>query len=58
MERYEISLESGPNVILLSDVMIQGGDFSNMGEFPVLQMLYRQGMILPNNIIEADDGME
>lgn len=45
--------ESGPNVILLSDVMLQNGAFCNMAEFPVLQMLYRQGMILPghpNNI--------
>ena len=41
--------ESGPNAILLSDVMIQGGDFSNLAEFPVLQMLYRQGMLLPGH---------
>ena len=39
------SFESGPNAILLSDVMLQGGVFANLGEFPVLQMLYRQGMI-------------
>ena len=41
--------ETGPNAILLSDVMIQGGSFSNLAEFPVLQMLYRQGMILPGH---------
>jgi hemerythrin len=41
--------ETGPNVILLSDFMLQNGRFSNMAEFPVLQMLYRQGMILPNH---------
>jgi hemerythrin len=36
-------------VILLSDLMLQHGRFANMAEFPVLQMLYRQGMILPNH---------
>ena len=41
--------ESGPNAILLSDLSLQNGQFSNMAEFPVLQMLYRQGMILPNH---------
>jgi hemerythrin len=47
--------ETGPNAILLSDVMLQNGSFCNLAEFPVLQMLYRQGMILPghpNNIGE------
>ncbi len=41
--------ETGPNVVLLSDVLVQNGTFSNLAEFPVLQMLYRQGMILPNH---------
>ncbi|MDM8539548.1 MBL fold metallo-hydrolase [Desulfococcaceae bacterium HSG9] len=41
--------ETGPNVVLLSDVLLQNGTFSNLAEFPVLQMLYRQGMILPNH---------
>ncbi len=44
-----IACESGPNAILLSDVMVQNGAFCNMAEFPVLQMLYRQGMLLPNH---------
>lgn len=44
-----VSFETGPNAILLSDVMIQNGDFSNMSEFSVLQMLYRQGLIIPNH---------
>ena len=44
-----INFETGPNAILLSDTMIQNGEFSNMSEFSVLQMLYRQGMILPNH---------
>ena len=41
--------ETGPNAILLSDILVQNGNFSNLAEFPVLQMLYRQGMILPNH---------
>lgn len=43
------SWESGPNAILLSDVAIQNGEFANLAEFPVLQMLYRQGMIIPGH---------
>lgn len=39
--------ETGPNAILLSERPIIGGRFANAAEFPVLQMLYRQGMILP-----------
>ncbi|HIJ85819.1 MAG TPA: MBL fold metallo-hydrolase, partial [Magnetococcales bacterium] len=41
--------ETGPNAILLSDVMIQHGEFSNLAEFPVLQMLYKQGLIIPKH---------
>ncbi len=48
-ENNGMLIESGPNVILLSDVLIQNGCFSNLAEFPVLQMLYRQGMIIPNH---------
>jgi hemerythrin len=48
-EEKGVSFETGPNVILLSDVMLQNGGFSNMAEFPVLQMLYLQGMIIPNH---------
>ncbi len=44
-----ISCESGPNTILLSDLPIQNGKVCNRSEFPVLQMLYRQGMILPGH---------
>ncbi|TAF35176.1 MAG: MBL fold metallo-hydrolase [Cytophagales bacterium] len=44
-----VTYESGPNAILLSDVLIQNGSFSNLTEFPVLQMLYLQGMIIPNH---------
>jgi len=45
----KITNETGPNAILLSDLSIQKGDFANLAEFPVLQMLYRQGMLLPNH---------
>ena len=45
----EYSCETGPNVILLSDVLVQNGSFANLSEFPVLQMLYRQGMLLPGH---------
>lgn len=41
--------ENGPNVILLSDFDVQGDSFCNMAEFPILQMLYRQGMMVPNH---------
>ena len=44
-----VSFETGPNAILLSDLLIQNGGFSNLAEFPVLQMLYRQGMMLPGH---------
>ncbi|MBV5325236.1 MAG: MBL fold metallo-hydrolase, partial [Rhodospirillaceae bacterium] len=44
-----VRCETGPNAILLSDVMIQNGAFCNLGEFPVLQMFYRQGMLLPGH---------
>lgn len=44
-----VVFETGPNVILLSDLMLQNGEFANLGEFPVLQMLYRQGMLLPGH---------
>ncbi|MDD5285078.1 MAG: bacteriohemerythrin [Desulfuromonadaceae bacterium] len=44
-----VSCEAGPNAILLSDTAIQNGEFANLAEFPVLQMLYKQGMILPGH---------
>lgn len=44
-----VMCETGPNVILLSDLLLQNGRFANLSEFPVLQMLYRQGMILPGH---------
>lgn len=44
-----VACETGPNAILLSDILLQNGEFSNLAEFPVLQMLYKQGLILPGH---------
>ncbi|MDA3947888.1 MAG: cyclic nucleotide-binding domain-containing protein [Spirochaeta sp.] len=49
VERNGARFETGPNTILLSDVGIQNGEFANLAEFPVLQMFYRQGMIIPGH---------
>ena len=48
-KKIGVQAQTGPNAILLSDTTIQKSSFSNLGEFPVLQMLYLQGMILPNH---------
>jgi hemerythrin len=47
--RGGVTFESGPNAILLSDTSIQQGSFSNLAEFPLLQMLYKQGMLIPGH---------
>lgn len=44
-----ITFETGPNAILLADTPYQHGNFYHLTEFPILQMLYLQGMILPNH---------
>ena len=44
-----VSFEDGPNAILLSDTSMQNGRLCNLSEFPVLHMLYIQGMIIPNH---------
>ena len=49
VERNGVRFETGPNAVLLSDVSIQNGEFANLSEFPVLQMFYRQGMIIPGH---------
>jgi len=41
--------ETGPNAILLSDRRVQGREISNLTEFPVLQMLYKQGLAIPGH---------
>ena len=49
VETNGVEYENGPNAILLSDLGIQGENFSNMAEFPILQILYRQGKLIPNH---------
>jgi hemerythrin len=44
-----VEFETGPNAILLSDTSIQNGQFSNLAEFPILQMFYRQGTLIPGH---------
>ena len=44
-----VACETGPNALLLSDIALQNGEFANLAEFPVLQMLYKQGIILPGH---------
>ena len=48
-EKNGVTFETGPNAILLSELAIQNGSFSNLAEFPILQMFYRQGLILPKH---------
>jgi len=48
-EKDGVTFETGPNAILLSDVALQNGKFCNLSEFPVLQMLYMQGMLIPGH---------
>ncbi|MBF0620477.1 MAG: bacteriohemerythrin [Magnetococcales bacterium] len=54
-EKGGATCETGPNAIVLSDMMIQNGSFANLAEFPVLQMFYRQGMIIPNHPNNSGD---
>jgi len=49
IEIQGVECESGPNAILLSDLALQNGRVCNRSEFPVLQMLYKQGMLLPHH---------
>jgi hemerythrin len=49
IEKDGVIFEIGPNAILLSDVAVQSGRFWNLAEFPVLHMLYRQGMVIPGH---------
>lgn len=48
-EKDGVTYETGPNAILLSDRLVQNGFLSNLSEFPLLQMLYSQGMLIPNH---------
>ena len=48
-EKDGVTFETGPNAILLADDFLQNGLPANMSEFPVLQMFYKQGQIIPNH---------
>jgi hemerythrin len=41
-----IEVHRGPNAILLSDSSFQNGELCNLTEFPLLHMLYKQGMLV------------
>lgn len=45
----DVECETGPNAILLSDLSVQNGDFANLSEFVLLQMFYRQGLLVPGH---------
>ena len=47
--RGGFTFETGPNAILLSDTPVQKGSFANLSEFPLLQMFYKQGMLIPGH---------
>ncbi len=49
MDRDDVYMETGPNAILLSDLPVQNGYFCNLAEFPILHMMYKQGMVLPGH---------
>lgn len=44
-----VQCETGPNAILLPDVPLQQGQITALAEFPILQMLYRQGLLIPGH---------
>jgi hemerythrin len=46
IERNRVTFETGPNAILLSDVMLQSNIIANIAVFPVLKMLYRQEFLI------------
>ncbi|MBK9623711.1 MAG: bacteriohemerythrin [Rhodocyclaceae bacterium] len=48
-EVSDVACETGPNAVLLSDHALQNGEFANLAEFPVLQMLYKQGLLIPGH---------
>jgi len=49
VSREGVPMETGPNAILLSDLSVQNGYFCNLAEFPILHMMYKQGMSLPGH---------
>jgi len=49
LEKKGILFETGPNALLLSDTAMQDGKFCNLSEFPILHMIYKQGLSLPGH---------
>ncbi len=49
IEKNGVNYHTGPNAILLSDIQVQNGYFWNLAEFPLLHMMYRQGMALTDH---------
>ena len=49
VDRDDCYMETGPNMILLSDLSVQNGYFCNLAEFPILHMMYKQGLVLPGH---------
>lgn len=43
------TFETGPNVLLLSDTLIQNGKLANLSEFVLMQIMYLQGIIIPGH---------
>ena len=48
-EKNGVRFDTGPNAVLLTEAPLRNGRFRNAAEFPVLHMLYRQGMIVPGH---------
>ncbi|KAK3608825.1 hypothetical protein CHS0354_006866 [Potamilus streckersoni] len=44
-----VPTQIGPNALLLADTPLQNGFLSNLGEFPVMHMLYFQGISVPGH---------
>ena len=53
-EKAGVFYEEGPNAILLSDLPVQKKRLSNLTEFPILQILYRQGLLISGHPNHGD----
>jgi len=49
MEARGVKYETGPNAVLLAEQPLRHGVLRNAAEFPILHMLYKQGMIVPGH---------
>lgn len=50
IRRCKEGWEMGPSAILLNDLPIQNSSLCNLGEFPILQIFYRQGYFIPGHV--------